>query len=186
MEDSEIIELYWNRNESAIDETDKKYGRYIFTIVHQILSNLEDSKECVNDTYLRTWNSIPPTRPNVFKLFLAKISRNLALDKYNHLKAKKRNTEFEIVLSELENFEEQLSDKNVEEEVLSNELTNILNEYMKSLTNEKRTIFLDRYYQFYSIKQIAEFNHLSESKVKIILMRLRNDLKAMLEKRWNV
>ncbi|MBR3672773.1 MAG: sigma-70 family RNA polymerase sigma factor [Clostridia bacterium] len=186
MEDSEIIELYWNRNESAIDETDKKYGRYIFIIVNQILSNLEDSKECVNDTYLRTWNSIPPTRPNVFKLFLAKISRNLAFDKYNQLKAKKRGSKFEIVLSELDDFEEQMSEQNVEDEVLTNELTQILNDYMKSLTNEKRTIFLDRYYQFYSIKQIAEYNRISESKVKIILMRLRNDLKEMLEKRWNV
>ena len=186
MEDSEIIELYWNRNESAIDETDKKYGKYIFTIVHQILSNLEDSKECVNDTYLRTWNSIPPTRPNVFKLFLAKISRNLALDRYSHLKARKRDTEFEIVLGELENFDEPLSNRNVEDEVLANELTEILNEFMRELTNEKRTIFLDRYFRFYSIKQIAEYNHISESKVKIILMRLRNDLRAMLEKRWNV
>ena len=186
MEDSEIIELYWNRDESAISETDKKYGKYIFTIAYQILSSLEDGKECVNDTYLKTWNSIPPTKPSIFKLFLAKITRNLALDRYDHRRAQKRNDDFEVVLSEIDNLEEHLSRHDVEDEVIYNELTTIINDFMKSLTKEKRTIFLDRYYQFYTIKQIAKFNHLSESNAKIILMRLRNELKELLEKRWNV
>ena len=186
MEDSEIIELYWNRNESAISETDKKYGKYVFTIAYQILSSLEDGKECVNDTYLKTWNSIPPTKPSVLKLFLAKITRNLALDRYDKRKAQKRDCEFEVILSEIEDLDERLSVKGVEEEVIYNELIEIINDFMKSLTREKKTIFLDRYYQFYSIKQIAEYHHLSESNVKIILMRLRNDLQEILEKRWNV
>ena len=184
MEDSEIIELYWNRDENAISETDKKYGKYIFTIAYQILSSLEDGKECVNDTYLKTWNSIPPTKPSIFKLFLAKITRNLALDRYDHRRAQKRNDDFEVVLSEIDNLEEHLSRHDVEDEVIYNELTTIINDFMKSLTKEKRTIFLDRYYQFYTIKQIAKFNHLSESNAKIILMRLRNELKELLEKRW--
>jgi len=186
MEDSEIVEMYWNRNENAINETDKKYGKYIFKVAYQILSNLEDGKECVNDTYLKTWNSIPPTRPNVLKLFLAKITRNLALDRYDKKKAQKRNCEFEIVLSEIEDLESSISDQNVEEEVILNELSNTINDFIKSLTLEKRTIFLDRYYQFYSIKQIAEYNNLSESKIKMMLMRLRDELKQVLEKRWNV
>ena len=88
MEDNQIIELYWNRSENAILETDKKYGKYCNYIAYNILQNKEDSKECVNDTYLNTWNAIPPQRPNVFKLFLAKITRNLAINQYKRKNAK--------------------------------------------------------------------------------------------------
>ena len=186
MEDAEIIDLYWKRDEKAIDETDKKYGNYIFAIANNILLNVEDSKECINDTYLKTWNSIPPTRPNILKLFLAKICRNLAIDKYQYNRAKKRNVELEIIMSEINNLEEYLAKFGVEDKILSKDLAEIFNEFLSGLDSKKRTLFLDRYYSLYSVKQIAEYNKISESNVKIILMRLRNELKDMLEKRWNI
>ena len=102
MEDNEIIELYWKRNEVAIPETDKKYGKYCSKIAHNILTNIEDSEECVNDTYLRVWNALPPNRPSIFKAFLAKITRNLALDKYDSKNAQKRNNSMDLVYEELE------------------------------------------------------------------------------------
>ena len=90
LEDNEIIELYWERDEEAISETDKKYGRYLFTIANNIVNNRLDSEECVNDTYLGTWNAIPPTRPNVFQVFLSKVMRNIAVDKFREKSAQKR------------------------------------------------------------------------------------------------
>jgi len=186
MEDARIIELYWNRDEKAIHETDIKYGNYIFTTANNILLNEEDSKECVNDTYLKTWNSIPPTKPNILKLFLAKICRNLAIDKYKYNRAQKRNIELETIMSEIDNMECYIAELCVEEKIISEELAKLLNDFMKKLDKNKRMIFLDRYYSLYSVKQIAEYNKISESNVKIILMRLKNELKDMLEKRWNI
>lgn len=102
MDDKQIIELYWQRNEDAIHETSLKYGSYCYSIAHNILSNNEDSEECVNDTWLKAWNSIPPQRPVHLKMFLAKITRNLSFDKYKAGKAAKRgNGEIAVVLDEL-------------------------------------------------------------------------------------
>ena len=101
MEDHNIVDLYWFRDENAISETDKKYGSYCNTIANNILYNLEDSKECVNDTYLKTWNSIPPTRPKILKAFLGKITRNLALNIYKSKNCQKRKGDVPLVLDEL-------------------------------------------------------------------------------------
>ena len=87
--DDEIIDMYWERNENAINETDKKYGNYLFTIANNIVNDKMDCEECVNDTYLGTWNRIPPTRPNIFKVFLSKIVRNIAISKYRRNSAQK-------------------------------------------------------------------------------------------------
>lgn len=181
MEDNEIIELYWNRNQTAISETDKKYGRYCTTIAYNILQNEEDSKECINDTYLKTWNSIPTERPNIFKLFLAKITRNLAINIYEKKKAKKRNNGIDLVLEELE---ECISSNNKTEETTEyKELVRYLNEFLEELPNKKRLIFLDRYWYLKSIKEISSKNNLKESNVKVILHRLRSDLKKFLNDR---
>lgn len=181
MNDNKIIELYWNKNENAIIETEKKYGRYCFSIAHNILQNEEDSNECVNDTYLKTWNSIPPKRPSVLKLFLAKITRNLAINKYEKNRAQKRNVELECVLEELE---ECLPTKeNVEESIEYSELTNYLNEFLQTLTVEKRKIFLARYWYAFSIKEIATENKLNENNIKVILHRTRSELKDYLTER---
>ena len=165
MEDEEIINLYWNRQEKAIYETDKKYGKYCTTISFNILQNNEETKECVNDTYLKTWNSIPPQRPNILKVYLGRIARNLAINQYERKKAKKRDYTLEIALEELD----------------YNELVNMLNIFVSRLSQDKRKIFLERYWYLYSIKEISSNNKISESNVKTILLRIRSQLKDYLK-----
>ncbi|MCI8309349.1 MAG: sigma-70 family RNA polymerase sigma factor [Clostridia bacterium] len=179
MNDEEILDLYWTRQEKAIYETDKKYGKYCNTISFNILQNNEEAKECVNDTYLKAWNNIPPKRPNVLKIYLGRITRNLAINQYEKRKAKKRDYTLEVALEELN---ECVSSKNNVEEVVDyNELVNVLNTFLSELSENKRKIFLERYWYLYSIKEISSNNKISESNVKVILMRLRKELKDYLK-----
>lgn len=178
MKDEEIINLYWKRQEKAIYETDKKYGRYCNKISFNILQNEEESKECVNDTYLKTWNSIPPQRPNILKAYIGKITRNLAINQYEKKKSKKRNYTLEIALEELN---ECISSNNVEKEFDNNELINALNNFLSVLSTDKRKIFLERYWYLYSIKEISLKNEISESNAKAILLRIRKQLKNYLK-----
>ena len=179
MSDEEIINLYWERKERAIIETDKKYGKYCTTISFNILQNTEESKECVNDTYLKAWNNIPPQKPNIFKVYLGKIVRNLALNQYEKKKAKKRDYTMEVVLEELNDFIS--SDSDVEKEVSYNELIKALNTFLSKLSQDKRKIFVERYWYLYSIKEIASKNKMTESNIKITLLRIRNQLKDYLK-----
>ena len=142
-------------------------------------SNNEESKECVNDTYLKTWNSIPPQRPNVLKIYLGRIARNLAINQYERKKAKKRDYTLEIALEELNECIS--SNNNVEEQLDYNELVNMLNIFLSELSQDKRKIFLERYWYLYSIKEISSHNKISESNVKTILLRLRSQLKDYLK-----
>lgn len=175
MEDNQIIELYWNRNEKAISETDKKYGKYCNYIAYNILQNAEDSNECVNDTYLRTWNTIPPQRPTVFKLFIAKITRNLAIDKY---RKNKHKSIMEEVLDELKDC---TTNESVENEVEYSELLKNINIFLDNLSIDKRRIFIDRYWSFDSIENISNKYELKKGNIKMILSRTRKDLKEYLE-----
>ena len=175
MEDNQIIELYWNRNEKAISETDKKYGKYCNYIAYNILQNAEDSNECVNDTYLRTWNTIPPQRPTVFKLFIAKITRNLAIDKY---RKNKHKSIMEEVLDELKDC---TTNESVENEVEYSELLKNINIFLDNLSKDKRRIFIDRYWSFDSIENISNKYELKKGNIKMILSRTRKDLKEYLE-----
>ena len=179
MEDEEIINLYWNRQEKAIYETDKKYGRYCNTISFNILQNSEEAKECVNDTYLKTWNSIPPQKPNILKAYLGRIARNLAINQYERKKAKRRDYTLEIALEELNECIS--SNNNVEKELNYKELVKALNNFLSELSQDKRKIFLERYWYLYSIKEISSNNKISESNAKIILLRMRNQLKNYLK-----
>ena len=179
MVDDEIIEMYWNRKENAIKETDKKYGKYCHTISFNILQNKEDSKECVNDTYLQIWNNIPPERPNKFKVYLGKITRNIALNLFEKKRALKRDYRVEIALEELNECIE--SEDNLETEIDFNELINNLNIFLSNLTQEKRRIFIQRYWYLYSIKEISLSNHTSESNIKVMLLRIRKQLKDCLK-----
>ena len=140
MDDKQILDLYWERSEAAISETSKKYGKYCRYIAFNILHNDEDSEECVNDTYLRAWNSIPPNRPSVLKTFLGKITRNLSLDRYELLNAKKRNGgQMPLILDEIQECIPSLdSTENIVEEIA---LTDILNRFLSSLSLEQRKIF---------------------------------------------
>lgn len=181
MDDKRIIALYWERSETAIAETAHKYGKYCRYIAFNILCNEEDSEECVNDTYLRAWNSISPHRPSVLKTFLGKITRNLSLDKYEKLNAQKRNNG--QITSIFDEMQECLpASDNTENIIEEMDLTDILNRFLSSLPAEQRKIFMRRYWYFSSIKEIAVDYGLSESKVKMSLYRLRNELKSLLEK----
>ena len=144
MDDLQIIELYFNRSEEAISETAKKYGTYCYVIANNILHSEPDAEECVNDTYLRAWNAIPPARPTRFSAFLAKITRNLAFNRYASLHAQKRCGEAEIALEELS---EVLSDPNAEIEHSENDaLKDAINRFLGLLSHDARVIFIRRYF----------------------------------------
>jgi RNA polymerase sigma-70 factor (ECF subfamily) len=180
MEDNEIVELYWERSEAAVSETSKKYARYCRYISFSILHNNEDSEECVNDTYLRAWNAMPPNRPNCLATFLGKITRNLALDKFKKYAAEKRGLgQMELVLSELDDC---VSSSAVEQEIDEIELAELLNHFLESLPKDKRIMFMQRYWYLMPIREIAERSGKSESQVKSALFRTRNNLKTVLEK----
>ncbi len=180
MEEEQIIALYFARSEDAIAQTHKKYGKYCHKIAFNILRSREDSEECVNDTYLKTWNAIPPRRPSKLQIFLGKITRNLALDRFDKLSAAKRGSG-EVTLS-LEELYACIPDpQSPERAVEQKELIQALNSFLAELPAQQRKIFLRRYWNLSSIKEIASFYGISESKVKTTLMRTRGKLKDHLE-----
>ena len=181
MEDNQIIRLYCERSEEAIRQTAAKYGNYCHTIAYHILHNLEDSEECVNDTYWKAWGIIPPCRPKRLAAFLGKITRNLSLDRYRRYTAEKRGSgEMAVALEELGECVSSMEnlDAHADEMVL----TEILNRFLASLSEEQRKIFMRRYWYVCSVKEIAADYGITESKVKMSLLRSRNQLKAALEK----
>lgn len=144
MDEQQIIELYFARSEEAIAETDKKYGRYCRQLAYNILYNIQDSEECVNDTYLKTWNSIPPKRPNPLKIILGKITRNLALDRYDWSHTQKRGGgDISLSLNELSECIPSAID--TETAIENKELIKELNVFLESLSPETRKVFLRRY-----------------------------------------
>lgn len=181
LSDARIIDLYWSRDESAIDETDKKYGRYLYTIAYNIVHDEMDSEECLNDTYLDSWNKIPPTRPEVLGGFLSKIIRNIAVDKFRKKTAQKRiPANYTVPLSELE---ECLSDELcVDEDRAVEEIGRILNDWISTLSKRREIIFVCRYYYSDSVASIAEMMKLSESTVFRELATMRQELKEAIEK----
>lgn len=182
MEDEKIIELYWGRDRDAITETEKKYGGFCFAIARNILQSSEDAEECVNDTYFKTWNSIPYARPKLLSAFLGKITRNIAFSRYRSENADKRGGgEMALVLDELAEIVSGKDD--VEKAFELSELTDAINSFLKSLPAEKRSIFVRRYWHCDSIKVIAERYKMTESSAAMSLMRLRNKLKDFLTER---
>ena len=180
MDDNAIINLYWERSESAISETAKKYGDYLFSIAMNILSSNEDAEECTNSTYLNTWNSIPPGRPPAFRLFLGKITRNLSHNKFKEQRVQKRGGgEISLIYDELEDCIP--SNSNVEIESESRIIVEALNSCLRSMDREARIIFVRRYWYAESIIAISSRYSMSESKVKSILFRARGALKSRLE-----
>ena len=181
MEDSRIVELYLQRDENAIKETKIKYEKYCSYIANNILNSTLDTEECVNDTYLATWNSIPPNEPKSLRAYVGKIVRNIALNRYNANKAKKRNDSIAVVLDELN---EVIGDSESDGRNLTDELTlkYALNAFVGSLKQETREIFVRRYWYLSSIKEIASDYGLSESKVKVTLLRTRELLREFLRK----
>lgn len=181
MEDSKIVELYWQRNESAISATQEKYEKYLSKIAYNILSDIEDSKESVSDTYLRAWYSIPPHKPVRLSAFLSKITRQISIDIYRKRTSKKRiGSEYSLSLEEL--FDCASPDGNPEKEIDANELCKAISSFVSSLPSETANIFICRYFYFDSVRDIATYTGSSESKIKSILYRTRLDLKKHLEK----
>ena len=181
VEDKQIIDLYWARSETAISETSSKYGRYCHSIAFNILRSREDSEECVNDTFFNAWKAIPPQHPNKLSAFLGAITRNLSLKKWEQYSTAKRGLgQLPLALEELQDCIPAL--ENVEQVVDDLTLTEILNRFLSSLPKDRRKIFMRRYWYMCSIKEIAEGYSMSESKVKMSLLRSRNELKQLLEK----
>ncbi|MBQ8388651.1 MAG: sigma-70 family RNA polymerase sigma factor [Clostridia bacterium] len=179
MEDKEIVDLYWERSESAIAETEKKYGRYCHYIAYQILENNEDAKEIVNDTYLKTWQTIPPKRPDALKPYVGMISRQLALNAYEEQHTQKRG-QLTLVLDELA---ECLPSSDEEWNVVSGiALHDSLNIFLRGLPPKTRNVFIRRYWYTSSIAEIAEEYSMKESAVAMLLLRTRNKLKTHLQK----
>ncbi len=181
MTDEAIIELFWSRDERAISVTDAKYRAYLFTIAHNIIYDTYDCDECLSDTYLRTWNKIPPTRPRVFSAFLARITRGLALDKFRKNTAEKRIPS-ELVVSLTELDECITVGENADEKLESAELARILNAFINSLSSSDEYIFVCRYYYADKISLIARGLGLSENTVLRRLTRMRAELKSTLER----
>lgn len=180
MREEEIIELFWQRKEEAIQVLQKQYGKLCYQVAYNILYNKQDAEECENDSYLHLWNSIPPKRPLPLMPYLCRIVRNLALNRYAYNHAQKRGGEIEGVFEELE--ETVASMEQVEDALWKKELIEEINQFLEERKVWQRRIFLARYYFAASIGEIACRYAMSESKVKSTLFRMRRDLKVRLER----
>ena len=181
MTDKEIVELYWSRDEAAIAATADTYGNYCYSISYTILRSNEDAEECVNDTWLNAWKSIPPQRPSRLSTYLGKITRNLSINRYKLLNARKRGMgQVELALSELEGcVPAQGTVEQIAEEMV---LVNAIEAFLRAQPRRERNIFVGRYWYLYSIRELADAYAMSESKVASLLFRMRNKLKLYLEK----
>ncbi len=181
MQDKQIIDLYWARDEQAITESQRSYGGYCHSIAFHILYDHEDADECVNDTWLRAWNAMPPGRPNRLALFLGTITRNLSLDRWKGKRAMKRGSgELTLALDELA---ECVPDKNsTEDAVEAAELERLLNEFLHTLPARDCNVFLRRYWYVEEYGEIAERYGMKLNTVKTSLFRTRGRLRTFLEK----
>ena len=181
MEDKSIIELFFQRDESAITESQKKYGSYCRAIAHNILHSKEDTEECVNDTLNIIWKTVPPAKPVSLKAYLGKIVRNQALIKYRTYHAQKRFCGLELIMDELDECIP--SDSDSTDEANSNMLTEMINSWLGNLSKADRELFLRRYYLCESVREIAERYGLNQNAMAQRLSKLRNRLKDYLDKR---
>ena len=181
MKDEQIVGLYWDRNEDAIRQTQLKYGSYLSKVADNILANLEDSQECVNDTYLAAWNSMPPHRPGVLSTYLGKITRRISISLFRKRNAdKRRDGEFALSLDEMEEvFTDHMEP---EKEIEAKLLGELLNQFLRSLKSDERRTFIGRYYYMDPLKEVAAYCGMSESKAKTMLFRTRVKLKEYLAK----
>lgn len=179
MDDNMIIELYCKRSEEAIKETEIKYGKLCKYVASNILSYKSDIEECYNDTLLGAWNAIPPAKPEILSSFLCRITRNLALKKYEYLNMKKRNPKVLISLNELD---ECIIDLNCNTPLYNDiQLSNCINNFLLSLNLDNRNVFVRRYWYYDSIKEIMKRYNFSKSKIETMLFRTRNKLRDYLK-----
>lgn len=181
MEDKQIIDLYWERSERAIEETASKYGKYCYSIAFNILYNNEDADESVNDTYLGAWKSMPPHKPELLSAFLGKITRHISLNKWRHKNAEKRGGgQVALALDEL--LECVPSQEKVDEQIEAKELAKTIDTFLAALKEDERRVFVCRYWYLDPIADICKQFGYSESKVKSMLFRTRGKLLTYLEK----
>lgn len=181
MDDKNIVDLFWQRSEKAIVETDSKYGGYCFSIAYNVLANNEDAEESVSDTYMAAWNKLPPHRPSILATFLGKITRNISISRWRSRSAYKRGGgEIVLALEELDNCVDGTQD--IEASSDARELSACLNRFLDSLPKAERDIFLRRYWFFDPIAAIAESYGFTQSKVTSMLHRIRGKLRQQLEK----
>ena len=177
MDETQIIDLYFARDEQAIKETQAQYGKRMYAMAYRILNNHEDSEECVNDAYVGLWNAIPPTRPNSLLAFACKITRNLSLKKLQYLTREKRSVDLTTSFDELETV---LPDERFAPDVSDEDIGKLISQFLRGQKEEVRFVFIRKYFFFEPIKEIAEKCAFSESKVKNILFQTRNELKEYL------
>ena len=181
MDDKKIVDLFFERNENAVRESSEKYGKYCYFIANNILDCPEDSEECVNDTLLRAWNSIPPAKPTSLKAYLGRITRNLALDTYDRKKAQKRSSQVELAYDEISEFVS--GGENPEEKFEETELISEINAFLASLPKEKRKIFVARYWFFESAEEISKRTGKNKIYIRNTLNRTRTKLIKHLKER---
>ena len=180
MSDEQIVELYWQRDEQAIKETDIKYKSFLLSVAYNIVGDTRDSEECLNDTYIGAWNAMPPTRPTLLQAFLATIMRRTAIDRYKARKRQKRvASELTVSLSEVEEF---IADDDGYSEVNAKELGRVISDFVRALPDRRMYIFMSRYYFARPIKEIARLLKCSESTVNKEIAAIKRDLKEKLEK----
>lgn len=181
MDDKSIVDLYFCRDENAISQTDKKYGRYCYSISYNILTSKEDAEECVNDTYMTAWKTIPPRRPSVLSTFLGKITRHISIDRWRERTAYKRGRgEITLALEELEDCVAGMQD--VEMEYERKEIVMIYKKFLDALPTTERRVFLCRYWYVEPIDTIADKFGYSQSKIKTMLHRTRAKLRKQFAK----
>ena len=180
MEDSKIIDLFFERSEQAIEELDRKHGPAVKRTAANILKDRLDVEECVSDTYLRTWNSIPPQVPNPLASYVCRIAHNLAIDRYHANHAEKRDSQYHLVLDEIEECIP--SGMNVETELEAKELGASINRFLSSLSKEDRFLFVRRYWYADSVSDLAALTKGSPNRISVRLFRLREKLRNSLKK----
>ena len=181
LSDEQIIELYWQRQENAISETDKKYGEFLFRIAQNILHDRSDCEECKNDTYLGVWNAIPPTRPTEFAAFLVQIMRRIAINRYKEKTCKKRiPSELTVAMEDVQNTLQ--SNDAVDAAYQAQEVGKIINDYVKALPDRQRYIFIDRFYLSESVEAIAADLKISPATVYREIEKIKQGLKLHLER----
>ena len=181
MTDEQIIELYWNREETAIQETDRKYGKFLFKVAYNILHDSMDCEECKNDTYIGVWNAIPPTRPVAFPAFITQIMRRIAINRYKEKTSKKRvpselTTSFEDLGGTLHGEPTDLPDYD------ASEVGEVINKFVRGLPKRQRHIFIERFYLSESVESIASELSISQATVYREIERIKKDLKHYLER----
>ncbi len=179
MNNQEIIELFWQRSEQAIEETAAKFGAYCRSIAWNLLGNMEDVKECLNDTWLAAWSQIPPDRPRNLSIYLGRITRNIALDRWDYHHARKRDCQMVQLLSELQ--ECVMTADSAERQYEAGEAARLISRFLREQEPEKRAVFIRRYWYADSIRTIATEGKTSESYVKSLLFRMRKSLREYLE-----